>query len=104
LQGAPRDIYAAEVLEISLSEQSFQQLVRFISDTFSRPQRSTPADARPGLSPTARFYSAQGKFSISRTCNTWVAEALNAAGLPVNPGSVITAGSLGDQLQPLVVK
>ena len=101
-EDAPRNHYPGdEVLEINLPEQSFQRLVKFISDTFLRSQRSTPADARPGLSPNARFYPAEGKFSIFRTCNTWVAEALSAAGLPINPGYVITAGSLSDQLRPL---
>jgi uncharacterized protein (TIGR02117 family) len=102
--GPVRNYYpAAEILEINLSEQDFQDSTKFISDTFSRSQLSTPADARPGLSPNARFYSAEGKFSIFRTCNTWVAEALSAAGLPINPDHVITAGSLSDQLRPIAM-
>ena len=98
--GAARNYYpAAEVLQIDLSEQNFQLLIKFISDTFSRPP-----DARPGLSPNARFYAAEGKFSLFRTCNTWVAEALSAAGLPISPSSVITAGGLSDQLRPFAVR
>jgi uncharacterized protein (TIGR02117 family) len=95
---------AAEILKINLSEQDFQNLMKFIFATFSRSRSSEPADARPGLSPNGRFYSAEGKFSIFRTCNTWVAEALRAAGLPVSPRSVITAGSLSDQLRPVAVQ
>lgn len=104
LHGAVRNQYpGAEVLEIDLPEEGFQQLIKFISDTFSRPGPSAPADARAGLLPNARFYSANGKFNILRTCNTWVAEGLSAAGLPISPGYVITAGSLNDQLRPLAV-
>jgi len=89
----------AEIVEIPLSEEGFQRLVRFISDTFSRPNPPTPAEARPGLFASGRFYAAEGKFSFLRTCNTWVAEALSAAGLPINPGYVITAGNLSNQVR-----
>ena len=91
---------SAEIIEIPLSEEGFQRLVKFISDTFSRPHPPAPAEARPGLFSNGRFYAAEGKFSLLRTCNTWVAEALSAAGLPIRPSYVITAGNLSDQLRP----
>ena len=94
----------AEIIEIGLSEEAFQRLVKFVSDTLSRSHPAVPAEARPGLSSNARIYSAEGKFSVLRTCNTWVAEALSSAGLPINPGSVITARSLGDQVRPLAAR
>jgi len=90
----------AEIIEIPLSEEGFQRMVKFISDTFSRPHSPMPAEARPGLFSNGRFYAAEGKFSLFRTCNTWVAEALSAAGLPIRPSHVITAGNLSDQLRP----
>lgn len=89
----------AEIIEIPLSEQDFQQLINFISDTFSRPLPPAPAEAQPGLFANGRFYAAAGRFSILRTCNTWVAEALKAAGLPISPGYVFTAGNLSSQLR-----
>lgn len=91
----------AEIIEVTLSEEDFQRLIKFISDTFSRPHPPAPADARPGLFPNGRFYPAEGKFSLLRTCNTWVAEALSSAGLPISPGYAITAGSLSNQVRPL---
>ncbi|HEY7317950.1 MAG TPA: DUF2459 domain-containing protein [Candidatus Binatia bacterium] len=92
---------SAKVIDIQLSEEKFQRLIKFISDSFSRPHPPAPAEARPGLSPDGRFYAAEGRFSILRTCNTWVAEAFNSAGLPVHPSYVITAANLSDQLRPL---
>ena len=91
----------SEIVEIHLSEDSFQRLLGFLSDTFSRPQAGVPAEPRPGLFPNGRFYLAEGKFGVLRTCNTWVAEALNFAGLPINPRRVITANSLATQLRSL---
>lgn len=90
----------AEIIEIGLSEEAFQRLIQFVSDTFSRSHPAVPAEARPGLSSNGRFYSAEGNFSILRTCNTWVAEALSSAGLAISPGYAITARSLHDQVRP----
>ena len=94
----------AEIIEVVLSKESFQGLIKFISETFSRPYPPTPAEPRPGLFPNGRFYSAEGKFSVLRTCNTWVAEALRAAGLPISPSYVITAGNLGNQVRPFATR
>jgi uncharacterized protein (TIGR02117 family) len=92
---------SADIIGITLSEEGFQRLIQFISDTFSRPHPPAPAEARPGLFSNGRFYAAEGKFSVFRTCNTWVAEALSAAGLPISPGYVITAGNLSNRVRPL---
>jgi uncharacterized protein (TIGR02117 family) len=91
---------SVEIIDIDLSEENFQRLINFISDTFSRPDPPAPAEARPGLFPNGRFYAAEGKFSLFRTCNTWVAEALSSAGLPIRPNYVFTAANLGNQLRP----
>jgi uncharacterized protein (TIGR02117 family) len=85
-----------DLVEIVLSQEGFQRLTEFISNTFTRPS----AETRPGLYPTSRFYSAKGKFHIFRNCNTWVAEALRAGGLPVS-GSIVTAGSLMHRVRHL---
>lgn len=100
---AVENVYpGAEIIAITLSEEGFQRLIKFISDTFARPHPLAPAEARPGLFSNGRFYSAEGQFSLLRTCNTWVAEALSAAGLPISPGHVITAGNLGNQVRSVV--
>ena len=102
VQGSLAHSYpSAEIIAIPLSETAFQRLLRFVSQTFSRPGPASLSEALPGLSANARFYLAQGRFSIFRTCNTWVAEALEAAELPINPSWVITAGSLGRHARPL---
>jgi uncharacterized protein (TIGR02117 family) len=98
---AVKNVYpSAEIIEIAVSEEGSQRLTKFVADTFSRPNPPAPAEARPGLFSNGRFYAAEGNFSALRTCNTWVAEALSAAGLPVRPGYVITAGNLGNQVRP----
>jgi len=88
----------AEIFELRLAAAAERQLVQFISQTFARANSNSRAQARPGLFPYSRFYPATGKFSALRTCNTWVAEALASAGLPISPRSVLTAGNLASQL------
>ncbi len=89
---------AAEIFELRLAPAAQRQLIRYISQSFARPNVNRRALASPGLFSYSRFYPATAKFSVLRTCNTWVAEALAAAGLPISPGAVLTAGSLASQL------
>ena len=91
----------ALITELHLSEESFTRLLAFLASTFARADPSGAAEARPGLYPYSRFYDASGKFSILRSCNTWVAEALQSAGLPVEPSFVIIASNLNRELANL---
>ena len=103
-KGGVKDNFAGgEIIEIALSREAFGRLSEFVSSSFSRPDRSIPAQSRPGLVPHSRFYPAAGRFSILRTCNTWAAEALKSAGLHISPGYVITAASLARQIRPYSV-
>ena len=100
-QNVGRFYGAAPIFTLRLSPPALQQLIRYISQSISRQNPGHRAKAAPGLFAYSRFYPANGKFSLFRTCNTWVAEALEAAGIPVFPEGVITAGSLASQLAEL---
>ena len=91
----------SEIVEIALSDEALKALIRFVSATFSKPGAAEPIDTRPGLYPNSRFYSATGRFHLFRTCNTWVAEALRSAGLPISPAFAFTAGNLSYQVKQL---
>jgi uncharacterized protein (TIGR02117 family) len=99
-KGGVRDYFTdGEIIEIAVSREAFQRLTEFVSRSFSRENPAVPAQSQPGLVSDSRFYPAVGKFSILRTCNTWIAEALKSAGLNIRPGYVITAASLARQLR-----
>lgn len=91
----------AAITELGLAKPSFDRLVTFISETFLRSEALGRAQPSPGLFAHSRFYPSTHKFSLLKTCNTWVAEALEAAGLPVAPGQVVTSGSLAGQIAGL---
>jgi uncharacterized protein (TIGR02117 family) len=86
----------SEIVRIALADEAFRPLVQFVSAAFSRPD-GAPVASLPGLAPNSRFYPATGRFHLFRTCNTWVAEALRAAGLPITPAYAFTAGNLSRQ-------
>ena len=90
---------ASEIYGIALSDDEFQRLIGFISDTFARSDDPALQGVQPGLYGTGGFYPAKGRFHLFRNCNTWVAEALHAAGLPVSPAHVVTAGNLSHQVR-----
>ena len=103
--GTLEQVYrGAEIIELRLSLGAFNRLVESLSKTFFRDQGSSRAPAAPGLFPNSRFYPATPKFSLLRTCNTWVAEVLESAGVPLSPRLVITAGNLAGQLAPLALR
>jgi uncharacterized protein (TIGR02117 family) len=91
----------SETTELRLAPPAYRLLIDFLSHAFARPASAGRAQSSPGLFAYSRFYPATARFSLLRTCNTWVAEALSAAGLPVSPGGVLTAGNLASQLAPL---
>jgi uncharacterized protein (TIGR02117 family) len=94
----------AEIVALRLSPHAYERLIAFISQSFSRRHADGRAQASPGLYSYSRFYRSTGKFSVVNTCNTWVARALETAGVPVFPGLVISAAQLADQLEKIAGK
>jgi len=88
----------ATITELRSTATAYGRMVDYISETFAREESTGRALAAPGLFSYSRFYPASRRFSLLRTCNTWVAEALELAGLPISSGFVITAGNLQSQL------
>ncbi|WP_165943282.1 DUF2459 domain-containing protein [Roseicella aquatilis] len=57
-----------------------------------------PRPAHPRPVQDSLFYEARRGYSLLYTCNTWTAEALRAAGLPVSAQGVVLAGAVLAQL------
>jgi uncharacterized protein (TIGR02117 family) len=96
---APREFYrGATITEFRLNSPALAKLIDFLSAEFVRHSTTGRAEASPGLFAGGKFYPARGKFSALRTCNTWIAEALQSAGMAMAPAWVITAASLQRQL------
>ena len=75
----------ADIISLDLSAEGFDRLLARIDATFA-PAAGVPAeDAGPGLYGPSRFYRARGTFNIFHVCNHWLADLLDAAGVPTAP-------------------
>jgi uncharacterized protein (TIGR02117 family) len=76
---------AADIIPLDLSAGGFERMSARIDATFA-PAGDVPADdAGPGLYGPSRFYRARGSFNIFHVCNHWLADLLDAAGVPTAP-------------------
>jgi uncharacterized protein (TIGR02117 family) len=98
LRTAPDDAFPRQdVVALHISPAGLAALDDFLTRSFE----TTPqGDFRPianGPYPGSMFYAATGTYSAGFTCNTWSAEALETAGLPVRPAGVVFADGVADQ-------
>jgi uncharacterized protein (TIGR02117 family) len=97
----PRRLGEREPIALHLNATGYRRLLAFIGASFSRPAPGQPDDLGPGLYRDSRFYRAEGRYSLLRTCNTWLAEALSASGCPLQPATVVTSGQLLSRLRAM---
>jgi uncharacterized protein (TIGR02117 family) len=74
---------SSEIIEVMVSRDGFERLVRYIHDAYDRAGAPLVAPLGPGLYGDSRFYPARDSFNLLRTCNIWTARGLRGAGLPV---------------------
>jgi uncharacterized protein (TIGR02117 family) len=75
----------ARMAALDLSEAGFDRLVAKVDATFARGDDGFPQDLGPGLYGPSLFYRAIGDFHILHVCSHWVADVLDAAGVPTSP-------------------
>ena len=88
----------ADIIALDLSPEGFERVLVRIDATFAPAGAGHPADdAGPGLYGPSRFYRARGTFNILHVCNHWLADLLDAAGVPTAPFlATLPAGVLLD--------
>ena len=91
----------SEAIEIGVSPAGLQRLLEHLRNSHELDAAGRPITLGPGLYGHSRFYASHERFHLLKTCNVWVATALQAAGVPVTPALAITAGQLMAQLRPL---
>jgi uncharacterized protein (TIGR02117 family) len=77
---------SADIIALDLSDDGFAALLGRLDATFEPGGEGAAAvDAGPGLYGPSRFYRARGTFNILHVCNHWLADLLDAAGVPTAP-------------------
>jgi len=90
----------SEVVELRVSRRGFETLIRFVSGEHERDAAGRSIRLQRGLYGPSWFYAARNTYTLFNTCNTWIARALQTAGLPVTPSGVVTAGGVMQQVRP----
>jgi uncharacterized protein (TIGR02117 family) len=86
LSYAPRAAFPlADIIAIDLSGEGFDRLLSRIDATFAPAADGPVEDAGAGLYGPSLFYRARGTFNIFHVCNHWLADLLDAAGVPTAP-------------------
>jgi uncharacterized protein (TIGR02117 family) len=102
LQVAPAAFAGAtNSFAVAVTPAGVERLSEFLWRSLAKGAAGMPQRIGDGPYPGSVFYAATGTYDLAHTCNTWTAEALHAAGLPVTAAGVVYAGQVVDQLRPL---
>lgn len=81
--------------EIRVPAEGLGRLAAFLEAAHARDAAGRAIRLGPGLAgPRSRFYLARERYSLLRTCNTWTARALEAAGCGPPPSAALTASAV----------
>jgi hypothetical protein len=98
LRSRPEDIFASDsVVRLAVTPQQMRDLQAFI--WYALGARDSPTPLAPGPYPESAYYESAFRYSAMYTCNTWAADALSSAGLPVDSAGVAFAWQLWHQVQ-----
>jgi uncharacterized protein (TIGR02117 family) len=103
LQMPPETLFgASNTLIVHVSRDGIERLSELLWSFLTADDEAVPRRIGTGPYPESAFYASAGTYNLSHTCNTWTAEALRVAGLPVSTAGVVFANQVLDQVQPLL--
>jgi uncharacterized protein (TIGR02117 family) len=99
---APPDVAYDDGLmaRLTLPPGGAEGLSDFVWKTL-KTEHGVPQEMRPGFYPGSIFYLTETRYAGTRTCNTWTADALRAAGLHIDPAGDIFSGQTMSQAEHL---
>lgn len=101
VEGPPQQAFGEQhALALTLNENQMRSLQDFIWGTFATTKGAAHV-IEPGPYEGSLYFEALPRYSGLHTCNTWAAEGLAAAHLPIHPRFVVLAGQLWSQAKKL---
>lgn len=85
---------AGNVVVLHVTADGLANLQATIWDDLEHSAAGEPAMLGRGPYVGSEFYASRGTYDMFHTCNTWTAQMLDAAGLPVSASGVIFAGQV----------
>lgn len=74
----------SEVEKLTLSHESYSNLLEFLKSSFFFDDNSEPVSLRKGIYGDSQFYRAVGTYYLFNTCNKWTAKGLASAGFDIS--------------------
>lgn len=103
LRVAPQQAFpAGDVIALRVTARERVRLDDYLAAAFDRPG-GAPHVIATGPYDGSTFFAATQTYSAGFTCNTWTAEALQTAGLPVHAEGVVFADGVADQARQIAV-
>lgn len=100
LNKAPEQVFVRSDLQrIAVSDAGMRQVMGGISKAFARDGHDLPIELGKGIYGPSLFYRANGHYSVLNTCNMWIGDLLDAAGLKVSPVPSVASISLLGELR-----
>lgn len=101
IEGQPSQAFGEQhALRLNLNERQMRSLQDFIWATFASVD-GVASLLGPGPYEGSLYFAALPRYSGLHTCNTWAAEGLAAAQLPIHRRFVVLAGQLWSQAKKL---
>jgi uncharacterized protein (TIGR02117 family) len=96
LDRAPSELFPdAHTVGLLVLSQGIDRVARFISEHYVRDAAGRPRRIGTGHYSRSWFYLANGRYhALTYNSNTWTATALETAGVPIDPSTVVTAGTV----------
>ena len=102
LRAAPAEAFGREqVVPLPLTAAGLARLEAFLWSYLGKDSSGKPQVLAPGPYPGSVFYAAGGTYDAAFTCNTWTAEGLRVAGLPISTDGVLFAGQVMSRVRAL---
>lgn len=103
LEATPEEAFGAQgVARLTVSAVQARALEEFVWRTLAPQQGRTIVEPlAPGPYEGSLYYASSMRYSGLHTCNTWTAQALKAAGLPVHTFGVELSGQVWRQVRRL---
>ncbi|MDA8230917.1 MAG: DUF2459 domain-containing protein [Magnetospirillum sp.] len=96
---SPMDAFpTSQVFALGASRPGIGFLCDYVWGYLDKGPDGAPRRLAAGPFAGSAFYASGRTYDLARTCNTFTAEALHAAGLPVDPAGVFLARQVTNQL------
>jgi uncharacterized protein (TIGR02117 family) len=101
LRNMPEEAFGRSgVVALGVSRVGLTGLQQFLQRSIQSDSAGRPMGLGEGPYPGSVFFAATGTYDALYTCNTWTADALRSAGLPVQ-GSILFAGDVMNKVRQL---